>query len=55
VYVVHFLVELEHLIAAAFGSQTALQALITSIGYKTDGPDHDAERNRHHAGGAGAD
>jgi uncharacterized protein (TIGR00645 family) len=38
VYVVHFLVELEHLIAAAFGSQTALQALITSIGYKTTAP-----------------
>jgi uncharacterized protein (TIGR00645 family) len=35
VYVVHFLVELAHLIEAAFGSQTALQALITSIGYKT--------------------
>ena len=38
VYVVHFLVELEHLIAAAFGSQTALQALVTSIGYKTTAP-----------------
>ena len=38
VYVVHFLVELEHLIAAAFGSQTALQALVTSIGYKTNVP-----------------
>jgi uncharacterized protein (TIGR00645 family) len=35
VYVVHFLVELLHLIEAAFGSQTALQALISSIGYKT--------------------
>ncbi|CAN7211764.1 YqhA family protein [Polaromonas sp. LjRoot131] len=35
VYVVHFLVELWHLIEAAFGSQTALQSLITSIGYKT--------------------
>ncbi len=34
VYVVHFLVELWHLIEAAFGSQTALQALIASIGYK---------------------
>jgi len=34
VYVYHFLVELLHLIEAAFGSQTALQALITSIGYK---------------------
>jgi uncharacterized membrane protein YqhA len=38
VYVVHFLAELEHLIAAAFGSQTALQALVTSIGYKTSAP-----------------
>ena len=38
VYVVHFLVELLHLIEAAFGSQTALQALIASIGYKTTTP-----------------
>ncbi|MGJ7563469.1 YqhA family protein [Variovorax sp. GB1R11] len=38
VYVVHFLVELLHLVEAAFGSQTALQALITSIGYKTTVP-----------------
>lgn len=38
VYVVHFLVELTHLVEAAFGSQTALQALINSIGYKTDAP-----------------
>ena len=38
VYVVHFLVELVHLIEAAFGSQTALQALITSIGYKMSAP-----------------
>jgi uncharacterized protein (TIGR00645 family) len=38
VYVVHFLVELLHLVEAAFGSQTALQALINSIGYKTDAP-----------------
>jgi len=38
VYVVHFLVELLHLVEAAFGSQTALQALVTSIGYKTDAP-----------------
>ena len=38
VYVFHFLVELLHLIEAAFGSQTALQALITSIGYKTGTP-----------------
>jgi uncharacterized protein (TIGR00645 family) len=35
VYVVHFLIELTHLIEATFGSQTALQALISSIGYKT--------------------
>ena len=34
VYVYHFLVELLHLIEAAFGSQAALQALVTSIGYK---------------------
>jgi uncharacterized protein (TIGR00645 family) len=38
VYVVHFLVELLHLVEAAFGSQTALQALISSIGYKTEAP-----------------
>ena len=38
VYVVHFLVELLHLIEAAFGNQTALQALISSIGYKTTTP-----------------
>ena len=38
VYVVHFLVELLHLVEAAFGSQTALQALVTSIGYKTNAP-----------------
>ena len=38
VYVVHFLVELWHLIEAAFGSQTALQSLINSIGYKTAVP-----------------
>ena len=35
VYVFHFWIELVHLLEAAFGSQTALQALITSIGYKT--------------------
>ncbi len=34
VYVYHFLVELLHLIEAAFGSQAALQALVSSIGYK---------------------
>ena len=38
VYVFHFWVELVHLLEAAFGSQTALQALITSIGYKTTAP-----------------
>ena len=38
VYVFHFWVELVHLLEAAFGSQTALQALITSIGYKTNAP-----------------
>ena len=38
VYVFHFWVELVHLLEAAFGSQTALQALVTSIGYKTDAP-----------------
>jgi uncharacterized protein (TIGR00645 family) len=34
VYVFHFWVELVHLLEAAFGSQTALQALVSSIGYK---------------------
>lgn len=38
VYVFHFLKELVHLVEAVFGSQTALQALITSIGYKTTVP-----------------
>ncbi|MFC7205469.1 TIGR00645 family protein [Comamonas endophytica] len=38
VYVWHFLLELWHLIEAAFGSQEALQALVTSIGYKPDAP-----------------
>jgi len=38
VYVVHFLVELTHLVEAAFGSKTALESLITSIGYKTAAP-----------------
>jgi uncharacterized protein (TIGR00645 family) len=36
VYVYHFWVELVHLIEAAFGSQTALAQLVTSIGYKSD-------------------
>ncbi len=35
VYVWHFLLELWHLIEAAFGSQAALAALIKSIGYKS--------------------
>ncbi len=34
VYVFHFWVELVHLIEAAFGNQTALAQLVTSIGYK---------------------
>jgi uncharacterized protein (TIGR00645 family) len=34
VYVYHFWVELVHLVEAAFGSQAALQQLVTSIGYK---------------------
>ena len=38
VYVVHFLVELKHLIAAAFGSIPDLTALVSSIGYKTTVP-----------------
>lgn len=38
VYVVHFLLELWHLIEAAAGSQVALQALVTSIGYKASVP-----------------
>ena len=38
VYVYHFLVELLHLLEAAFGSQTALAALVESIGYVTDAP-----------------
>ena len=36
VYVFHFWVELVHLLEAAFGSQTALQALVSSIGYHAD-------------------
>jgi len=38
VYVFHFWVELVHLLEAAFGSQTALQALVSSIGYKSELP-----------------
>jgi uncharacterized protein (TIGR00645 family) len=37
VYVVHFLIELWHLIEAAAGSKAALQQLISSIGYKATG------------------
>jgi uncharacterized protein (TIGR00645 family) len=38
VYVYHFWVELLHLLEAAFGSQTALQALVTSMGYQSEAP-----------------
>ena len=38
VYVFHFWVELVHLLEAAFGNQAALQALISSIGYKESTP-----------------
>lgn len=38
VYVFHFWVELVHLLEAAFGSETALQALVSSIGYEADAP-----------------
>ena len=38
VYVFHFWVELVHLLEAAFGSQTALQALVESAGYQTNAP-----------------
>jgi len=36
IYVYHFWVELLHLIEAAFGDQDALNALVASIGYKSD-------------------
>jgi uncharacterized protein (TIGR00645 family) len=36
VYVFHFWVELVHLVEAVFGNQAALDALIKSIGYKSD-------------------
>jgi uncharacterized protein (TIGR00645 family) len=36
VYVFHFWVELVHLLEAVFGDKNALQALVTSIGYKAD-------------------
>ena len=35
VYVYHFWIELIHLMEAAFGSQTAVQSLVNSIGYKS--------------------
>jgi uncharacterized protein (TIGR00645 family) len=35
VYVFHFWVELSHLIEAAFGNTSALDKLVTSIGYKS--------------------
>ena len=38
VYVFHFWVELVHLLEAAFGSQAALEQLISSIGYKQTAP-----------------
>lgn len=38
VYVVHFLIELWHLVEAAAGSQAAVQQLVTSIGYKSETP-----------------
>jgi uncharacterized protein (TIGR00645 family) len=38
VYVYHFWVELLHLLEAAFGNQTALQALVTSMGYQSTAP-----------------
>jgi len=53
VYVFHFWVELVHLLEAVFGSQTALQSLISAIGYKVDAPHHTVERDHHHAGGLG--
>ena len=37
VYVWHFWIELSHLIEAAMGDQTALQALVNSIGHKGSG------------------
>ena len=38
VYVYHFWAELLHLLEAAFGNQTALQALVTSMGYQSAAP-----------------
>ena len=38
VYVFHFWVELVHLVEAAMGDASALDKLVTSIGYKSDAP-----------------
>ncbi len=38
VYVYHFWLELLHLLEAAFGNQTALQALVSSMGYQSAAP-----------------
>lgn len=38
VYVVHFLIEMVHLVEATFGNQAALQSLVNSIGYKSTAP-----------------
>lgn len=38
VYVFHFLLEMTHLVEAAWGNQAALAALVNSIGYKADAP-----------------
>ena len=38
VYVGYFMIELWHLVEAALGNKEALQALVDSIGYKTDAP-----------------
>jgi len=38
VYVVHFVLELWHLVEAAAGSQEALQQLVSSVGYKPGAP-----------------
>ena len=38
VYVYHFWVELVHLLEAALGNQTALQALVTNMGYQSAAP-----------------
>ncbi len=38
VYVIHFVVELAHLVGAVFGDAEAVRSLVKSIGYKTDAP-----------------